>query len=55
MRIAANGCNQKDMALILGNARSGAPICKGTIQLAKPLIIGMAAKKIMVVPCKVKN
>ena len=41
--------------IYLGIARSGAPICSGTIQLAKPLISGMAARKIIVVPCRVKN
>ena len=52
---AATGCSQKDIAFILGNAKSGAPICKGTIQFAKPLINGIAAKNIIVVPCSVKN
>ena len=36
-------------------AKSGAPICSGTIQFANPAIIGIAAKKIIVVPCNVKN
>ena len=55
MSKAANGCSQNERALILGRARSGAPICSGTIQLAKPLISGIAARKIIVVPCSVKN
>ena len=52
---AANGCNQKDIALILGSARSAAPNWRGIIQFANPLIIGIAARKIIVVPCSVKN
>ena len=55
IRIAPTGCSQKDIAFSLGKARSGAPICKGTIQLAAPLIRGIAARKIIVVPCNVKN
>ena len=55
IRIAENGCSQNDIALILGSARSGAPICNGTIQFANPLINGIAARKIIVVPCRVKN
>ena len=52
---AANGCSQNDRAFNLGIARSGAPICRGTIQFAKPLIKGIAARKIIVVPCSVKK
>ena len=55
MSRAAKGCNQKDIALIRGRAKSAAPSCSGIIQFAKPLIMGIAARKIMVVPWRVKN
>ena len=48
------GSNQKEMLFMRGNAMSGAPIMRGTIQFPKPPIIaGMRAKKIMIRPCPV--
>ena len=55
MRSAAAGLSQNASAFNQGKARSCAPICSGTIQFANPAIIGMAARKIIVVPCMVKN
>ena len=37
------------------NAMSGAPICSGTIQFAKPTNAGMIAPKIMTSPCIVTS
>ena len=50
------GKSQNEMLFMRGNAMSGAPIIKGTIQLPKPPIIaGMTMKKIMIRPCAVVN
>ena len=37
-----------------GNATSRAPICSGTTKFIRPVISGMATKKIMITPCAVK-
>ena len=37
-----------------GNATSRAPICSGTIRFNRPVMNGMAMKKIMITPCAVK-
>jgi hypothetical protein len=48
------GNNQKLKLFKRGNAISGAPISKGTIQLPNPPNkIGIAAKKIIIKPCDV--
>ena len=54
-RMAPAGCSQNDIALSRGKQRSLAPIWSGTIQLAKPFMSGIAARKIITVPCRVKN
>ncbi len=38
-----------------GNATSGAPICSGSSQLAKPANSGVANSSSMIVPCMVKS
>jgi len=38
-----------------GKATSGAPICSGTIALAKPVNSGVAKSSSMIVPCIVKS
>ena len=38
-----------------GNATSGAPICSGMMQLAKPTNSGVANSSSMIVPCIVKS
>ncbi len=38
-----------------GNATSGAPICNGMMQLAKPTNSGVAKSSSMIVPCMVKS
>ena len=46
--------SQKLILFMRGNAISGAPIIKGTIQFPKPPIIaGITIKKIMIRPCAV--
>src|SRR5271154_2843323 len=48
--------SQNDMLLSLGNAISGAPIIRGTIQLPNPPIIaGITMKKIMMMAWLLKN
>ena len=45
------GSSQNEILFILGNAISGAPIIKGTIQFPNPPIIaGITMKKIMIKP-----
>ena len=45
------GKSQNEILFILGNAISGAPIIKGTIQFPNPPIIaGITIKKIMIKP-----
>ncbi len=38
-----------------GNATSGAPICNGTMTLAKPMNSGVAKSSNMIVPCIVNS
>ena len=38
-----------------GNATSGAPICSGMMQLAKPTNNGVANSSSMIVPCIVNS
>src|SRR3569623_1192582 len=45
--VKANGMIQKDQLFMRGRAMSGAPICSGIIQLARPTNAGMTAPKIM--------
>src|SRR5271154_3572405 len=45
--VKANGRIQKLKLFMRGSAMSGAPICIGTIQLARPTNAGMTAPKIM--------
>src|SRR5690625_3783157 len=47
--------NQNPTALRKGNAKSRAPICNGTATFIKPSNNGIAAKKIIIVPCVVKT
>lgn len=41
---------QKEKLLRNGNETSRAPICSGTTKFMRPVIIGMAMKKIMMTP-----
>jgi len=50
-RVPAAGSSQKLQLFMRGKAMSGAPICSGTIQFAKPTKAGMIAPKIMISPC----
>ena len=45
--------SQKLRLFMRGKAMSGAPICNGIIQLARPVSAGMTARKIMIRPCMV--
>ena len=47
---AAGGRSQNDRLFIRGNAMSGAPICIGISQFAKPTNAGMIAPKTMISP-----
>ncbi len=47
-RVKANGRIQKLKLFMRGNAMSGAPTCRGIIQLARPTKAGMTAPKIMI-------
>ena len=50
------GSSQNEMLFMRGNAMSGAPIIKGTIQLPNPPIMaGMIVKKIMMRPWALTN
>src|SRR6185437_3391646 len=51
--IAAGGSNQKLQLFSRPNAMSGAPICIGISQFAKPTAPGISAPKIMMRPCNV--
>ena len=51
----AVGMSQKLSALIRGKAMSFAPMSGGTIRLPKPARIGIATRKIIVVPCIVNS
>ena len=48
---AAGIISQKLKLFILAKAMSEAPICRGTIQLAKPTKAGMITPKTMINPC----
>src|SRR6476660_5911219 len=50
---AAGGSSQKLQLFIRANAMSGAPICIGISQFAKPTAPGISAPKIMMSPCSV--
>ncbi len=43
--------SQKLKLFSSGNATSRAPICSGRMQFIRPMMNGMAMKKIMIVPC----
>ena len=45
-RVKANGRIQKDQLFMRGIAMSGAPICSGIIQLARPTKAGITPPKI---------
>ena len=45
--VKAKGRSQKLKLFMRGSAMSGAPICRGIIQFAKPTNAGMTAPKIM--------
>src|SRR5699024_11762975 len=47
--------NQNPTAFKYGKAKSLAPICNGTATFIKPRSIGVAAKKIIIVPCVVNT
>ena len=50
---AANGRIQNDQLFMRANAMSGAPICIGISQFAKPTNAGMIAPNTMIRPCMV--
>ena len=50
---AAGIINQKLKLFMRAKAMSAAPICIGTIQLAKPTNAGMMAPNTMISPCMV--
>ena len=52
-RPKANGMIQNDQLFMRGSAMSGAPICSGTIQFARPTNAGMIAPKIITSACMV--
>ena len=52
---AAGGSSQKLKLFMRANAMSGAPICSGIIQFAKPTNAGMIAPNTMISPCIVVN
>ena len=50
--ISAAGISSQKLRLFMrANAMSGAPICSGTIQFAKPTNAGMIAPNTMIRPC----
>lgn len=49
----ATGSSQNDQLFMRGNAMSGAPICNGIIQLAKPTKAGITPPKIITSACTV--
>ncbi len=51
--VNANGRIQNDQLFMRGRAMSGAPICIGIIQLARPTKAGMIAPKIITSACSV--
>jgi hypothetical protein len=52
---APNRYSQYDSAFSRGNATSGAPICRGSMRLAKANTFGVAYSSIITVPCMVKS
>ena len=46
--------SQKLVEFSVGKATSRTPSCSGTTKFMMPMTIGMAAKKIMIVPCAEK-
>ena len=52
-RVKAKGRIQNDQLFMRGSAMSGAPICSGIIQLARPTKAGMTAPKIITSACMV--
>ncbi|MNN56811.1 hypothetical protein D3C81_1717640 [compost metagenome] len=46
--------SQNDSVFRNGKATSRAPICSGTTRFIRPVISGMATKKIMITPWAVK-
>ena len=52
-RLKANGMIQNDQLFMRGSAMSGAPICSGTIQLARPTKAGITPPKIITSACSV--
>ena len=50
-----NRNSQYEKALSRGKATSGAPICSGMIQLAKPNASGVANSSSMIAPCMVNS
>ena len=46
--------SQKLVEFNVGKATSRTPSCSGTTKFIRPIINGMAAKKIMIVPCAEK-
>jgi len=53
-RSAPVAVSQKLVEFNVGNATSRTPSCSGTAKFMRPITIGMAAKKIMIVPCAEK-
>lgn len=49
----AAGSNQNDQLFMRGSAMSGAPICSGIIQLARPTNAGITPPKIITSACTV--
>ncbi len=49
--VKANGRIQKDQLFMRGSAMSGAPICSGIIQLARPTNAGITPPKIITSAC----
>ncbi len=50
-RSAPVAVSQKLVEFSVGNATSRTPSCSGTTKFISPIISGIAAKKIMIVPC----
>ncbi len=51
--VLANGSSQNDQLFRRGSAMSGAPICSGTIQFAKPANAGMIMPNTITSACTV--
>ena len=52
-RVKATGSSQNDQLFMRGRAMSGAPICSGIIQLARPTNAGITPPKIITSACTV--